>query len=263
MRGSSRYILSLLVLLLSCQAFYAQTGQTATGSFTIQGRARAGGKPYPLKKKRFYLFRGSREANKDLIDRLKAATATSRDCFYCRLKASAEFMQWLKAGDCESVHCREISQEDIAKVPEFQAAYKKGLNALRAKPKFAAAVARKLLVSNLELGFRSGFYDMRKMLVRDLEKDIIQTAMTDNSRDPKGYFTNIPLSSEIGKFVYTNLVPIEINDKSYVWVCEIELGKETKKAPFFDAPESSKQDKNCEVIVRDLSVCEAGLCEQK
>lgn len=172
-------------------------------------------------------------------------------------------MQWLKTGDCESVHCREISKEDVAKIPEFQAAYRKGFNALREKPKFAHAVAHKLLVSNLEPGFRSGFYDLRKTLVGDLQKEIVGTALTDNSRDPKGYFTRIPMIGEGGKYVYTNLIPIEINKKSYVWVCEIELGKDTKKAPFFETPESSKQDKNCEVIVRDLPVCEAGICEQK
>ncbi len=256
MRPLCRQILIVLVSLLCCHSVYPQA---AAGSLTINGRAKVGTKTNTLKKKRFYLFRGSREANKTLIERLKAASVISSDCFYCKLKASTELMNWLKAGDCESVHCREITTEDIAKVPEFQAAYKKGMQQFRKKP----ALAQKWLVTNLEPGIRSGLYDARKAMIEDLLKGLspVQTAMTDNGSSSRAYFTNIPLSGAVEKFVYTNLVPIEIGEKSYVWVCEAEVGKD-KITPTLDT-DSTKLVKKCEVIVRDLPACKAGMCEQK
>jgi hypothetical protein len=263
MRRLCRQILFILLLLFCCHVAQAQIAQAAAGSLTILGRAKSGTTNIPLKKKRFYLLRGSREANRELIDKLKAANATSRNCFYCGLKASPEFMEWLKQGDCESVHCREITQEDIAKVPEFQTAYKKGLTAFRDKPKFAPIFARKWLVTNLEPGFRSGFYDSRKAFINDVLKGRtpVQTAMTDSTATPRAYFSDVSLNGKVEKFVFSNLVPIEIGEKSYVWVCEAEIGKD-KITPTLDI-DSSKLAKKCEVIVRDLPACKAGVCDQK
>jgi len=246
-----------LLALFGCNSVFAQSNPAA-GSFIVSGRVKVGSKTIVLKKKRFYLFRGGREANKSLIDKLKAAAVISRDCFYCRLNASKEFMEWLKAGDCESVHCRQITMEDIAKVPEFQAAYKKGLQPFAKKPD----LARKWLVTNLEPGFRSGFYDARRIFIKDLQKDIVQSAMTDNGSTALAYFSNIPVGTASEKFVYTNLFPIEIGEKSYIWVCEVDVGKD-KKTPILDGPETSKVVKKCEIIVRDLPVCSAGTCDQK
>lgn len=258
----------LIVLLFTpgCQALWAQATSAASGSLVVSGRAKAAAKTVSLKKKRFYLFRGDREANKTLIERLKTANLTSRDCFYCQLKASSEFMQWLKAGDgnCESVHCREITQEDIAAVPEFQAAFQKGAKPFAKKPE----LARKWLVTNLEPGFRSGFYAARKAMIDTLLKDLppdrlpVQSSMTDNTTSALANFSGVPLTAPVEKFVFANLVPIEVGEKSYVWVCEVDVGKD-KKTPILDAPETSKVIKKCEVIVRDLPVCNAGTCDQK
>jgi hypothetical protein len=253
----------LIVLLALCCSAYAQT---SSGSLIVTGRAKTASKNVVLKKKRFYLFRGDREANKTLVERLKAVDPTSRDCFYCGLHASAEFMQWMQAGDggCESVHCREITQEDISKVPEFQAAYQKGTKQFNKKPE----LAREWLVTNLEPAFQSGLYDARKAMIDGLLQDLpdtqrpVQTAMTDSTA-AVAYFSNIPLSAAVSnKFVFVNLVPVEIGVKSYVWVCEVDLGKD-KKTPVLDAPERSAVIKKCEVIVRDLPACKAGTCEQK
>ena len=168
-------------------------------------------------------------------------------------------MNWLKAGDCESVHCREITTEDIAKVPEFKAAYEKGLKSFKKKPD----LARRWLVTNLDEGFRTGIYIDRKKEIRDLRKGVVQTALTDNSNTALAYFSGISLEGETEKFVYTNLVPFELGDKSYVWVCEVDLGREAKKTPILDMPDSTKVVKKCEVIVRDLPACNAGTCDQK
>ena len=258
-----RQVLLILLLLFCCQVTWAQTDQAAVGTLTILGRAKSGTTNIPLKKKRFYLFRGSREANRNLIDKLKAADTTTPTCFYCGLKVSPELMDWLKQGECESVHCREITQEDIAKVPEFQTAYKKGLNAFKDKPKFAPIFARKWVVTNLEPGLRSGLYDARKAFINDVLKGQlpVQTTMTDSTANPRAYITNLALSGKVEKFVFTNLVPLEIGEKSYVWFCEAEIGKD-KITPTLDT-DSSKLSKKCEVIVRDLPACKAGNCDQK
>lgn len=253
-----RQIVIGLALFFGCHCAFGQAAPPSKGALIVVGKAK-GAKTQTLKKTRFYLFRGTREANKPLIEKLKAANVTSRDCFYCRLKASAELMEWLKMGDCESVHCREITSEDIAKVPEFKAAYAEGLKRFRKKP----VLARRWLVTSLERGFRSGIYIDRKKLVRDFRRDIVQIGMTDNSNAALAYFSGIPLEGETEKFVYTNLVPFEFGEKSYVWVCEVDVGKEAKKTPVLDMPDTSKVVKKCEVIVRDLPVCKPGMCEQK
>lgn len=247
-----------LALLFGCHGALGQAAPSGKGALTVVGKAK-GVKIQTLKKTRFYLFRGSLEANRPLIEKLKAAKVTSRDCFYCRLKASAEFMEWLKTGDCESAHCREITSEDIARVPEFKAAYQKGLKMFSKKPD----LARKWLVTSLEPGFRTGFYVDRKKALGPFRRDVVQTAMTDNSNTALAYFSGIPLEGENEKFVYTNLLPFEVGEKSYVWICEVDVGKAAKKTPILDMPDSSKLVKKCEVIVRDLPVCKPGMCGPK
>lgn len=259
-------LLILLILFSGCQASIAQSTPSLKGSLVVNGRAKSATKTTILKRKRFYLFRGDREANKTLIDRLKATQVTSRDCFYCQLNASPEFMDWLKAGDsnCDSVYCREITEEDIQHVPEFQVAYQKGTKSFGKKPE----LARKWLVTNLESGFRTGLYDSRKSMIDGLLNDLpadrrpVQTGMTDNSAAALANFSGIPMTAAVEKFLFVNLVPIEIGEKSYVWVCEVDVGKD-KKTPILDAPDASKVVKRCEVIVRDLPACKAGMCEQK
>ena len=257
MHRFSRQILISSLLLICCQAWHAQTPQAATGSLSVLGRARSSSGTIPLKRKRFYLFRGGREDNKTLIDKLKTAEPVSRNCFYCQQKASHELLKWLEKENCESVYCREITADDIAAVPEFQTAYKRGLTKQIKKPE----MARKWVVTYLEPGLRTGFYNYRKTLVKEFEKAIVQTAITENTGDPKGYFKNIPLKAGNEKFTYTNLVPIEIGEKSYVWVCEAEIGTD-KTTKVLDT-DAAKLNKKCEVIVRDLAVCKAGVCEQK
>src|SRR3954462_14760730 len=118
---SFRHLLPALFVLLSCPSFYAQ-GPRSLGALSINGRVKTTAKPLLLKGKRFYLFAGGLEANKPLIEKLKVSNFVSRDCYYCRLHVSPEFMTWLRAGDgiCDSPYCRMITAEDKDKVPEFK-----------------------------------------------------------------------------------------------------------------------------------------------
>jgi len=256
--------LSLALLLLpGCLRVSAQDGPPPQqpGALEVSGRLKIDGKDQLLKRKRFYLFRGGLETNKELVQKLKDTETVSRDCFYCRTGASRQFISWLNTPgmDCESPYCREITTEDIAGVPEFQTAFQKGLRQFGNRP----AIAQKWLTTNLPPALRDGFYRQRKSLLDSLLGGIkpLQTSMTD-SVSVKVIFIDIPLNlggKKSEKFLVSNLLSVEIGDKSYVWACEVELepGK-TKKLPL-QLPKKT----GCEIIVKNLPACAAGSCEQK
>jgi hypothetical protein len=245
--------LIVILLAVSVQTF----GQL--GSMEVSGRVKIGTKQEKLTRKRFYLFRGGLEANKALVEKLKAAAPVSRDCFYCTQKASAEFIAWLRAGDCETPYCREITADDAQKVPEFKAAYQKGLTQFKRKPE----LAQKWLTTNLPAGLRDGFYREQKTMIGGLLGTLkpVQSVMTD-SVSVKGIFIDIPLElagKKTGKFLVSNLLPMEVGDKSFVWACEIEIGAE--KPAVLKLTEG--KTKACEVIVRPITACAAGVCAAK
>ncbi|NOT46665.1 MAG: hypothetical protein HOP17_02800 [Acidobacteria bacterium] len=201
-----------------------------------------------------------------MIEKLKASDVLSRDCFYCQMQVSSEYIAWLKAGNCESAYCREIKTEDIPKVPEFKAAYQKGLIQYGNKP----SIAQKWLTTNLDAKLRDGFYEQRKSLIDTLLGGIepIQSAMTESVKS-KVVFIDIPLKEgETGgkateTFLITNLVPIEIRERSYIWACEVEIGSDKVATLRLQIPEKDKPVKKCEVIIKDLPVCSAGSCTKK
>ncbi|MFZ1701392.1 MAG: hypothetical protein WBO10_16195 [Pyrinomonadaceae bacterium] len=255
--------LILLLLLIAPAGSVGLFGQER-GSLEMSGRVRAGGKLEKIKRKRFYLFRGGLEANKPLIDRIKAAEFTSRDCYYCSQKVSPEYIAWLNAEDCESPYCRAISTEDVAKVPEFQAAYNKGLQQFRNKPD----LARAWLTTNLTPILRNGFYDKQKLAVETMLGGVkpIQSSMTD-SVSVVAIFLDIPLQlagKDSETFMVSNVVPIEVGGKAVVWACEIDVGsgKKVKLRPF-SVPDKSGTTKDCEIVVRDLPACTGGSCPTK
>jgi hypothetical protein len=238
----------------------------AQGSLELSGRVKIGTKVEKVERKRFYLFRGGLEANKPMIERIKAAAYTSRDCFYCQAKASPQFIAWLKAEDCESPYCRAISTEDVTKVPEFQVAYQKGLKQFRNKPD----VARNWLTTDLTPALRDGFYKQAKastMTILGTTKPV-QSSMTD-SVSVVAIFLDIAIQPAAGKtvetFTVSNLVPIEIGGKGYVFTCEVDIGAAKKvKLPQFQVNDAGKaMSKKCDVVVRDLAACDAGVCAVK
>jgi hypothetical protein len=250
----------ILIALLSASAYDAQT----TGVLEVNGRVRVEGKQERLKRKRFYLFRGGLAANKALIDRLRATEFTSRDCFYCNLKTSPEFREWLRAEDCESPFCRAITAEDAARVPEFKAAVDKGAQQFGRRP----VLAREWLTTNLAPGLRDGFYLQRKSAIERVLDGVkpLQTGMTD-SVSVKAIFIDIPVAPAAGKttetFLISNIAPAEIGSKSYVWACEVEIGADKKAVRSLPVPDPGKSAAGCEVFVRDIPVCEAAGCTAK
>ncbi len=252
-------VLPLIVILLTASIPVFCQNAARYGSMEVSGRVKIGTKQEKLARKRFYLFRGGLESHKALVDRLRAADPVSRECYYCRNGASPEFMAWLKAGDCESPYCREITADDAKTVPEFRAAYKKGLAQFGRKP----GLALDWINTNLPAGLRDGFYREHRKMLGSLLGDLrpVQSVMTD-SVTVKGIFIDIPLQladRKTEKFLVSNLLPVEVGDKSYVWACEIEIGAEKPAALRLTEGKS----KMCEVFVRNLPVCTAGNCPMK
>jgi len=243
---------------------FIQVQAQTTGVLEINGRIKVEGKQERLKRKRFYLFRGGLDANKALVERIRAAQYVSRDCFYCKLNASPEFRTWLKAEDCESPFCREITAEDAGRVPEFKAAMDKGSRDFARKPE----LARKWITTNLAPGLRDGFYLQRKKSIDAILAGVkpLQTGMTD-SVSIKAIFIDIPISPPAGKatetFLISNLAPFEIGAKGYVWACEVEIGADKKAVRSLPVPEPGKRAEKCEVFIRDLPACDAQGCTVK
>lgn len=254
-----RYLVVLFSLLLFQLAEAQATADL--GSLEVSGRVKIGGKQEKLMRKRFYLFRGGLQDNSGLLERIRSAEPTSRDCYYNQVKASPEFICWLRAEDCESVFCRSASMEEIQLVPEFKAAYQKGMTQFRGK----TTVAKDWLVTNLAPSLVSGFYLQKRTLVEKVLGGMkpLQSAMTDTVT-VKSIFIDILVSdAKMRKFTVSNILPIELGNKSYVWSCEVNVdpGKTTKLN--LQVPEAGKTVKNCEVVVKDLKVCTTGKCEQK
>ncbi len=231
----------------------------STGALEVSGRVKIDGKVEKLTRKRFYLFTGGLKENSSLLERIRTAEVVSRDCYYKRAKASQPFICWLQAADCESPYCRTPSESEIQSVPEFKAAFTKGMTQFRSKP----AIARDWLLTNMSANLVNGFYLQKRTLSETLLGNAkpLQSSMTDTIT-VKSIFIDIPVPVAT-KFTVSNILAMEVGKKSYVWACEVsvEPGKTAKLN--LQVPEAGKTIKNCEVIVKDLPQCGTGACEQK
>jgi hypothetical protein len=234
------------------------------GSVEVSGRVKIEGKQEKLTRKRFYLLSGTLQQNRQLLDRIRTAEITSRDCYYTRAQASPQFICWLQTENCESPYCRKIETADIERVPEFKAAYQKGLTLFGRKPE----IARDWLTTNLSPLLTGGYYKEQETLLGKLLSGMkpLQSSMTD-SVTVKAIFVDIPLSLPAGKtsetFTVSNIQPIEFGGKSYVWSCQVDVTADKPGVVRLQVPEAGKTVKNCEVVVKDLAVCKSGDCGQK
>ena len=143
-------------------------------------------------------------------------------------------------------------------------AYQKSLTQYRNKPD----VAQKWLTTNLAPNLRDGYYRQRKTATDTILGGVkpVQSSMTD-SVSVVAIFIDIPIKLETGKttetFLVSNVVPVEIGNKGYLWACEVEIGASKKVKLPLQVPEAGKAIKKCEVIVKDLPVCAGGVCNAK
>lgn len=238
----------------------AAQGQQNAGSIVVKGRnVKSTDKTrIPLARKRFYLFAGGLRENQALLDRLKSTEITSRDCFYVGLQASPCFISWLKEENCESPFCRAIKREDIAGVKEFETAYAKGLAAYRNKPDIALT----WILNNLPSDLVTAYYRYQRSIITKVlaGQKPVQTSMTTSGAEAT--FPGVPVAEKSSKYLISNILPVEIDGKSYVWACEIDVQANKLAALPLALPIDPKR-KNCVLFANDLRVCSTQACPKK
>jgi len=250
------YCALLAAILLAGFSVHSQT-TPAHGVVRLKVRYKSGSAAKDLPRKRFFLIKGGFEQNRELIDRIKQTSLSSRECYYRGRGASPALVKWLAENDCESVYCRLIEEKYLAgadAVPEFQAAYEQARHELKNDE-----LARRWLTNYLSPEIRSGFYEEKQKAIQALmgfaetsTRSGVISVMTD--RKGTAYFTNI----EPGVYTISNLVASETEKTGILWLCEreikaVDLGTAMKR-PFTLSNEKDPKVK-CEVIEKPLPVC--------
>jgi hypothetical protein len=260
---------SLGLALLACLAVIAG-GQTQTappadarGVIRLRVRVKIGEATKGLPRKRFFLIKGSLEANKSVIQSLEQQPVISRDCYYRSIGASPELIAWLKPSvweSCESVYCREVEQKDADSVPEFKHAVAEGEKEFGNRD-----LARRWLAVFLSEEIRSGFYKrLQKNLqalihqAEEVSKAKVNSVMTD--RNGTAYFTDL----EPGVYVISNILPTEIGTSSTLWNCEVRVkaGDLPTEKPFLISNPGNKDPRDaknirCVSVEKPLPACPA------
>jgi hypothetical protein len=228
--------------------------QSPTGVLRLRVRVKADDTA-PLRglaRKRFFLIPGTLEQNRALLDAIERQPLVTRDCYYNKLHASAALIEWLKAGDCESVYCRGIEKDFVAgpkAVPEFATAFTASQQEYKSED-----TARQWLTTNLTPDLRDGFYRDRQRALQELLKQApaVQSVMTD--RNGTAYFTDLGP----GTYILTNLIPTELGQTLVTWNCEVQVkaGDLATEKPYLV---SNRKDKlvKCVAVEKPKPVCAA------
>lgn len=246
----------IALLLIVTVALAQEPAAKQTGVLRLRVRVKANDSA-PLRglaRKRFFLIPGTLEQNRALINAIEQQPLTTRDCYYQQHKASAELINWLKEGDCESVYCRVIEKDFVAgpkAVPEFATAFAAGQ-----KEYGSDETARQWLTTNVNPDLRDGFYKDRQRTLETLLKQgqlgMIQSVMTD--RNGTAYFTDLGP----GTYVLSNVIPTELGQTLVTWNCEVQVkpGDLATEKPYLV---SNRKDKNvkCVGVEKPKPVCAA------
>src|SRR5947207_2127182 len=158
MRKPAAILFAFLLFTFSfCFVAHTQAPQAMRGVIRLRVRVGTGDgrKAKGLARKRFYLIKDSLDEHKSLFQSIERLIV-SRDCYYRGIGASEALIQWLREGDCESVYCREVEQNDLEgadAVPEFRQAM-----AASEKQFGSRELARKWIAAYLPDNIKSGFY---------------------------------------------------------------------------------------------------------
>jgi hypothetical protein len=254
----------MLFVLLAVQLALPAAARSDTGSLEVNVKnVKIGGKPAKISRKRFYIFSGGLSDNAALVGRIKSAEIASRDCYYKGLQASDQYICWLQAENCESPFCRVVDPATLDQndklhfVPEFFAAYNKGIPLFKGK----SDIARDWILTNMDDKLVNGFYREQQQVLTTVLGGAKPSAssMTDTP-GIRTIFLDIPFagSETKKKFLITNVLPIEIGGKSYVWTCEKDV--EPGKKAIIDL---SRTGKTCEMTERPIKTCATAPCQQQ
>jgi len=242
------------VLLMVTVVLAQQPTAQQTGVLRLRVRVKADDTA-PLRglaRKRFFLIPGTLEQNRALITAIEQQPLTARDCYYKQHHASAQLINWLREGDCESVYCRSIENEFVTgpkAVPEFANAF-----AANHAEFGNDLIALQWLTNYLSPDLRDGFYKDRQRTLETLLKQsgMIQSVMTD--RNGTAYFTDLGP----GTYVLSNVIPTELNQTLVTWNCEVQVkpGDLATEKPYLV---SNRKDKNvkCVGIEKPKPACAA------
>jgi hypothetical protein len=208
----------LMVTVVLAQQPTAQ--QTAVLRLRVRVKADDAAPLKGLARKRFFLIPGTLEQNRALITAIEQQPLTTRDCYYKQHNASAQLLNWLQEGDCESVYCRSIENAFVSgpkAVPEFASAF-----AANHTEFGNDVIALQWLTNYLSPDLRDGFYKDRQRLLQTLLKQsgMIQSVMTDQKGS--AYFTDLGP----GTYVLSNVIPTELGQTLVTWNCEVQIKPE-------------------------------------
>ena len=244
----------LLIALIVCPIFVAGQTNPGFGAILVKGGTikDAGGKKM-LVRKRFFLFAGTVKDNQSIVDRINKVELTSRNCFYTSINASACFINWLEKANCESPLCRQVAQEDVQGIKEFDTAYNKGLPLYNKRPDLALS----WIVDNLPSELVSGFYRKQKEASDSIlaSQKPLQTAITTGT-DAEALFVDVPIADKSAKYMISNIIPVEIGNKSFVWVCDVNAQRDKQTTVLVN-------NTKCKVTEKELKVCSTGTCDKK
>jgi hypothetical protein len=264
-------VLAALVGAVAGRAQPPTAAQPVRASLTVKTIITTGGTRYKVLRKRFYLFSGINDKDRDplhvndeLRKRIRGVTLQSRDCYYCEKGATAAYIAWLRLKDCETPYCREITADDVQKVPEFADAYKLALIKYKNKPE----LARQWLTPLMPPLIRDGYYKLKKNAEKTTLDGVapVGTVMTDPGQGQANFIDLLltkpeklkPTSNDATQpFMLSNLLPIELGGKFYTWICTVNLKAGSNSITLPAATTDS-----CEVIVRDVPKCTPGGCKQ-
>lgn len=246
--------LAFFAVLLMVTVVLAQqpAQQTAVLRLRVRVKADDAAPQKGLARKRFFLIPGTLEQNRALITAVEQQPLTTRDCYYKQHKASAQLINWLQEGDCESVYCRSIENEFVTgpkAVPEFASAF-----AANHTEFGNDIIALQWLTNYLSPDLRDGFYKDRQRVLQALLKQsgMIQSVMTDQKGS--AYFTELGP----GTYVLSNVIPTELGQTLVTWNCEVQIKPEDLAAekPYLISNRKDKTVK-CVGIEKPKPICAA------
>jgi hypothetical protein len=109
MKRATHGLIVLIAVLIALPLIPLPTGRSQSpGAAVLRLRVRVKlGDSNALRgvaRKRFFLFHGSLEHNRALLDAIEHQPLVTRDCYYTKNGASPALLNWLKEGDCESLY---------------------------------------------------------------------------------------------------------------------------------------------------------------